>query len=288
MSNLYLNFHIVTLNKKNRKEDLFVLSNVEQRDVFDALKETFKKNKGILLNNKGRLLSYNVDKTKRSISGYVESGEQGFASKFVDLKSAQLVYSRRKQDLELIPFYFLISVPKDSKYCFIAVQTLGLSSPYEVISHLVKKAFNNFDATCKFKAVCENGKLIEQTLKKNGQILKIEAFKAQQPRDKAGDYVSKIYVRQEFSGFSQGILSEIRRDSSKTALSKLFAINEIDNYKLHIKDRKGKTRCLSISSNQATNYDISDIDLNEKGHPKYEELVKVVDEHMENIIELFQ
>lgn len=44
MSNLYLNFHIVTLNKKNRKEDLFVLSNVEQRDVFDALKETFKKN----------------------------------------------------------------------------------------------------------------------------------------------------------------------------------------------------------------------------------------------------
>lgn len=288
MPSLYLNFHIVTLNKKNRKEDLFVLSDIENKDVFEALKKTFKTSKGKLLCSKGYLGNYDVDEEKRSIFGYVESGEQGFTSKFVDLKSHKLVYNRKKQDLELIPFYFLISVPKNSKYCFIAVQTLGLSSPYEVVSYLVKKAFNDFDATCKFKAVCENGKLIEKTLEKNGQILKIEAFKAQQPQDMAGDYVSKTYVRQEFSGFSQGILSTIRKDSSKTALSKLFAINEIDNYKLHIKDRKGKTRCLSISSSQATNYDISDIALNEKGHPKYEELMKVAAEYMENIIELFQ
>lgn len=288
MPNLYLNFHIVTLNKKNRKEDLFILSDIDQKDAFNALKKAFAKNKGGLLDNKGRLADYKIDESKRSIFGYVEAGEQGFTSRFVDLGSQKLVYNRKRQDLELIPFYFLISIPKDSKYCFIAVQTLGLSSPYDVISHLVKKAFNSFNATCKFKAVCENGKLIEQTLKNHGQILKIEAFKAQQPRDKAGDYVSKIFVRQEFSGFSQGIISKIRKNSSKTALSKLFAIEEIDNYKLHIKDRKGKTRCLSISSNQATNYDISDIELNDKGHPKYEQLVEITDEYMANIVELFQ
>lgn len=288
MPNLYLNFHIVTLNKKNRKEDLFILSDIDQKDAFNALKKTFAKNKEVLINDKGRLVSYSTDEAKRSIFGYIETGEQGFTSKFMNLKSKKFVYDRKQQDLELIPFYFLISVPKNSKYCFIAVQTLGLSSPYDVISHLVKKAFNSFDATCKFKAVCENGKLIEQTLKNHGQILKIEAFKAQQPRDKAGDYVSKIFVRQEFSGFSQGIISKIRKNSSKTALSKLFAIEEMDNYKLHIKDRKGKTRCLSISSNQATNYDISDIELNDKGHPKYEQLVEITDEYMGNIVELFQ
>lgn len=288
MPNLYLNFHVVTLNRKSRKEDLFVLSDIEQKDAFDVLKKIFAENKGVLLDSKGRLTDYEIDENKRSIFGYVEAGEQGFTSSFVDLGSQKLVYNRKKQDLELIPFYFLISAPKDSKYCFIAVQTLGLSSPYDVISHLVKKAFNSFDATCKFKAVCENGKLIEQTLKNNGQILKIEAFKAQQPRDKAGDYVSKTFVRREFSGFSQRIISEIINDSSKSSLSTLFAIGEIDNYKLHIKDRKGRKRCLNISSTQATNYDISDIKLNDKGHPEFEEMVKISNEYLENISELFQ
>ena len=140
MPNLYLNFHIVTLNRKSRKEDLFVLSDIEQRDAFDVLKKAFAKNKEVLINDKGRLVSYNTDEAKRSIFGYIESGEQGFTSKFMNLKSKKFVYDRKQQDLELIPFYFLISVPKNSKYCFIAVQTLGLSSPYDVISHLVKKA----------------------------------------------------------------------------------------------------------------------------------------------------
>lgn len=288
MPNLYLNFHIVTLNKRQLKDDLFVLSNIEQKDLFTDLKKSFEKNKGLLINNKGHLASYSVDENKREIYGYIEAGEQGFTSKFLNLDSNELVYNRKKHDLELIPFYFLVSQPKDSKYCFIVVQTLGTSSPYEVVSHIVKQAFKGFDGTCKFKAVCENGKLIEQTLKNNGKVLKIEAFRAEVPREKSNDYVSKVYVKQVFSGFSPKIITEIVRNSSKSSLSTLFAVEEVDNYKLHIKDRKGKTRCLNISSNQATNYDISDIELNDKGHPKFEEILRISNEYLGNIIELFQ
>lgn len=288
MPNLYLNFHIATLNKKQRKDDLFVLSDVNKKDAFDILKKTFETHKNLLINSKGKLSYYKVDEKQRLIYGYVEAGEQGFTSKFVDLDSKKLVYNRKKRDLELIPFYFLVSVPKDSKYCFIVVQTLGMSSPYEVISYIVKKGLNSFDATCKFKAVCENDKLIAQTLKDKGEVLRIEAYTAQEPRDKAGDYVSKTYVRQVFSGFSQSFMSKLIHHNSKNSLTDLLAIDEVDNYKLHIKDSKGKVRCLSISSYQATNYDISDIPLNDQGHPKLDEILKVSQDYLENIVELFQ
>lgn len=188
----------------------------------------------------------------------------------------------------MIPFFFLVSVPKDSKYCFIVVQTLGLSSPYDVVSNIIRQGLKGFDATCRFKAVCENDKLIAQTLKDNGQILKIEAFKAKEPHDKAGDYVSKIYVRQVFSGFSQGFMSKLVANSSKNSLTNLLAIDEVDNYKLHIKDSKGKVRCLSISSYQATNYDISDISLDSKGHPELKEILRTSKDYLEGIIRLFQ
>lgn len=60
--------------------------------------------------------------SSRVISGVLESGEYGFESELVNATNQKTVYKRQRTDAELLPFYFLISVPSDADHAVLILQ----------------------------------------------------------------------------------------------------------------------------------------------------------------------
>lgn len=59
-----------------------------------------------------RVSTLSRDKGKREIEGIIETGEYGFESDFFDVKEQKASYRRKISDAEMLPFYFLLSLPK--------------------------------------------------------------------------------------------------------------------------------------------------------------------------------
>lgn len=50
----------------------------------------------------------------RTVSGWLEGGDYGFEADLFDVSGGQVSYRRKTSDAELLPFYFLLSVPEES------------------------------------------------------------------------------------------------------------------------------------------------------------------------------
>ena len=68
-----------------------------------------------------------LDVDQRCLSGKLEKGEYGFRSVFLNTVSQEVSFKRGKDDAELLPFYFLIGVPKKGR-------GMGARVPMEAIA----------------------------------------------------------------------------------------------------------------------------------------------------------
>lgn len=66
-----------------------------------------------------------IASTKRMISGILESGDYGVEGKIVNRKSKEKKYTKEADDLDIKPFYFLISAPKSHDKGMLVLQRLG-------------------------------------------------------------------------------------------------------------------------------------------------------------------
>jgi len=68
------------------------------------------------LNSKQRkLLSVSKIFSKdRALNGIIETGEYGYESKMYNIKTDSTSYNRQTHDAEMLPFYFLINLPKNT------------------------------------------------------------------------------------------------------------------------------------------------------------------------------
>ncbi len=87
-----------------------------------------------------RINNQKIKTVKRQIRGIIETGEYGFESEIIDTKKGTLKYKRAVEDAELLPFYFLISLPKGKDKGIIILQRFGQFG----ISKILRDSLNQF------------------------------------------------------------------------------------------------------------------------------------------------
>lgn len=63
--------------------------------------------------------------TGRYLSGIIESGEYGTEESIIDSDTGELKYIKVKGDAPMVPFYFMFSVPENSRYGYLILERIG-------------------------------------------------------------------------------------------------------------------------------------------------------------------
>lgn len=80
---------------------------------------------------------------RRIISGVIESGDYGYESTIYSTKDGKKKYKRQIEDTEILPFYFLVYLPKNDNKCFLVLQRFGVYGINSVIQNHLGNYFIN-------------------------------------------------------------------------------------------------------------------------------------------------
>lgn len=73
-----------------------------------------------------RVARVDVSEDLRLIRGIIETGEYGIKSDFVDVETQEVSYQRTTNDAEMLPFYFLLSIPEESEEAILILQRFNI------------------------------------------------------------------------------------------------------------------------------------------------------------------
>lgn len=143
-----LNIYRFKLLNKAKEQQVLSFYN-EEEDLLDTMNnfcDYIHKNIRDYIDTQGKYRTFTLsnrqkkDSEKRIISGYFDSSYTGEKGKIKDRKTNQLKFNIKEKDLFSKEFFYLIHVPKNSKFGFLIVEKKenhGVKSIFEY-------AFNNF------------------------------------------------------------------------------------------------------------------------------------------------
>lgn len=133
---IFLSAYTVRVDKKRGKED----KNKQQQpsycrlntfdgytDLYDVMLAFLQ---GLKTNTKNDtyktyMRAIHVEPDGRSITGVVESGVYGLSNNLRDVETDSVTYKKRKNDADVLPFYFLFYLPKDTNEGVLLLQRTG-------------------------------------------------------------------------------------------------------------------------------------------------------------------
>lgn len=143
-----LNIYRFMLLNKAKEQQVLSFYN-EEEDLLDTMNdfcEYIHKNIRDYIDNQGRYRTFTLsnrqkkDSEKRIISGHFDSAYTGERGKIKDRKTNLLKYKINEKDLLSKDFFYLIHVPKNSKFGFLIVQ----KKENHGVKTIFENAFNNF------------------------------------------------------------------------------------------------------------------------------------------------
>lgn len=102
----------------------------------------------------------------RFISGIIESGDYGTEENIVNIITGKPVYTKKKHESVLIPFYFMFYIPEASKMGFLVIERIGNKGIYSILENKLRQHIApqiKEDFVLKFKPVVIK-KLVEKHL----------------------------------------------------------------------------------------------------------------------------
>ncbi|WP_203427672.1 hypothetical protein [Rippkaea orientalis] len=119
----------------------------------------------------------------RSISGVIESGSYGVSSNLLDVETDSITHKRKENEADVLPFYFLFYLPKETNEGVLILQRTGKSGIRTIFGNFLKKHFSK-----KYRGflleinTLVSKQLIQQILDK-GTIKKLRCVKYDAPTD---------------------------------------------------------------------------------------------------------
>ena len=242
---------------------------------------------------KNRLLlkveTLKIDKMSRTICGIIETGEYGSESKLRDADTQEVVYKKKIKEAGMLPFYFLLDLPKGSEDGILVLQRTGMFGIRKILTAVVDFWFEaKFpDHGLRLHPLAEPGDLEKY---KGGQVETVRFIGYDVPGDIADALNS---VHKKFDGHVELVIvarrgsflnlkDRIRRFFDKEVeLNKFIALKET---KFKYQDVKLKTkvgrsrRTLSLGDHKLLRsyYDITDdVKVDEDtGHPNFDSIDK--------------
>lgn len=268
----------------------------DHADLYDViltfLKEIEKGNKNIT--HKTYIKSINVQHQGRRISGIIESGVYGVASDIRDIETNKTNYKKQRNDADILPFYFLFHLPKDTDEGLLILQRTGKFGIRTSFGNSLDKYFSRQN---KGYFVEINTLVKEEIIKKaisEGIIKKLRCVKYDSSSDSfdgldKGHEETTFDIEYVLSANKIPFLNRIKDFfDNKSDLKKLVEIQdfEYDTVKIEV-DTNGRNQIFDLGKldKSKTSRDISDqITMDSDECPNFESIHKVADNYMNEII----
>lgn len=293
MTKISLSSYTIRVKDRQKGKYLSLDDLLSKGDFYSFVEEYFKvietdlqrdeENKKLIRINNG-----NIRKIKRHIKGVLETGEYGFESDIIDSNTGKSRYKRKPNDAEMLPFYFLISLPKGKDKGIILLQRFGQFGVSKIIRDSMRQflAKKDKNLTLEFFPLVPTN-LVEEYLKK-GNVTKMIFTRFDIPSDLADyfdnrnskDVKGHVEFRVVAARNSKLPVTKslnILRKQGKGA-NKLMEINKFDFNSVkvvvnHNNDRR--TINLENFDRMRAYYDVTgEVKIGSNGHPTYESIDK--------------
>lgn len=303
-----LEVYTLRIRQKNKKDflsffDTFAVNKSISKFITDFIKFNDKlsvdETKQKSMQFQSNTLVNNSD--KGIFSGIIESGDYGTESILVNRKSKKKVYTKKKDDLDIKPFYYLLWIPKDKNVAFVMLQRTGIFG----INSVFTNSFRDYVESKIDQMMVEFSpfvsKQLAQTYLRRGSLKEISLKRYNLPADVVDHLGLKEYTEE--------ILSvEIKIKSKKKGFSfndkigkfiddkdgKFFNIESLENIGMDGEHEEKVTVKLGSSSRVIDLSDTLEIrpyfdidnevikDL-ETGHPTFESIDSIAKQYVKDI-----
>lgn len=274
--------------KPSRSDKFYETSDINGVDMLDLV-YNFVQAKSAPANSEEDqtlLKTVKFEREDRVIHGLMELGKYGYAARGVNVKTEKTSYKRKKNDAEMLPFYFMIYLPKGQESGILLTQRFGHFGLFTSFSKQLKTHFNTSESNSSLliePIVTQS--LIDQ-MEKASETKKIRFRKYEISSDIANQYQNTItsenaYVEYSIiakKGFSfrmKDLLSGSNSNHNKILSIENFSYDEA----LIEVSLNGKKRTIMAGHPEKIRsyYDIhKDVEISSKtGHPSYDSLFLV-------------
>jgi hypothetical protein len=271
-------------------------------DLLEILKEYLKNLKKQFSHDsreKKLLRVLQLTARNRILNGLIETGEYGFESNLYDLGRKAVSHKRNIQEAEMLPFYFLVEIPKDSDHGIILLQRFKQYGMRRILMESLRAHFSvNYPDLKIYVAPLIPGSMVKRYLTE-GRITKVRFVSHTITSDIADAYDSGT-GRQE--GGQLELVLRAKRDGwlplrgrlrafldKKRKLSNFVELEDFkyDDVKIEVElNRNRRTVDLSNLQKIRAYIDVSDqIKIMPNGHPSFESIDYVAKELLNDLKE---
>lgn len=290
MPNIYLTAYTVRLIDKNTGQRQQIHNFFQGQDLFTVMRHYLNllENEPILLEDaqKSFRITRNVpDPTNRKISGIAHNGDYGYSSEIRNIQTNEVTYNRTIEDAELLPFYFLVHLPRGANEGVLVLQRFGVNGIKTVFTDYFREIFSEVYPDTFFDIYPLTPQSVIDEVINNGRFTKIRFIRHGVPTDIADIYSADGDLEEE-GYFEQSI--QVKRKGSLRIGERLTqflngqrpitAIYELpydyETVKVEV-ELNGRYRTIDLAHLERfrANYDISDeVEMGANGHPTFESI----------------
>jgi hypothetical protein len=237
-----------------------------------------------------------IEPDDRKISGVFESGIYGLSSHLRNVDTDSISYKRKKNDADVLPFYFLFYIPQDRNEGILLLQRTGKYGIRTNLGTFIDKYFSDKypGFTVELNALVQED-IIKEMLR-NGNIKKLRCVKYQAPVDRFDgldegheelSYNMEVVLSAHRIPFMRTIKNFLNSGSSVKSLVELRDFNfDYDTVKVDV-EIEGSMRTFDLGClfKARTYYDISDkVTLDTDEHPLFVSMQDVTKSYLNEII----
>lgn len=302
-----LEVYTFKVRKRGDKDNYEILDNFFGKgDFYTFLKDYFDKHDKSLLINEELKRSIQViaekltlNKTKRTISGIIESGDYGFESRIVDSRGRPK-YNKQVFDLDVKPFYFLMYIPLQSDQGFLLLQRTGIYGINNIFKANLEQFFKIQHPDNKIEFSQFLSKELAQRFLTDGGIKEFIFKRKDLPTDIADKFgvnktegeilrVELKIVAKDTFRINRKVKNFINNPNAKFIdLSEVEGIGMDGSQTSSVKVKmSGKTRTIDLSETGKIRpyYDIdSEVTKDKSGHPIFSSIDRIAKEIVAEII----
>lgn len=315
MTAISLSFYEIKIHLPRKRKEVKKLDHLEgsNSDLLPTLHSFFSKlpqfdpNKVDILKGEdwSNLFLERVTSIKdRQFSGIIRTGDDGIGSDLFSGKNGKKEFTRDKHHIEMMPFYFLVDIPVNSKKAILSFQTFGVHGISTKLNSQIRDFLQKIYApkySVKLRVI-HIGNLYLDKIFKDGKLHQIEATKYYTGGDIASVYEGGIKCSYSLSPIKRGLnfkdgMKRIfsRKDEAANVKTMYREVKEIlavelpgkiDEMKIEV-SFGGKRRKIDLEDRTkfATKFDIENDVLKDKtGHPVFSSIDAIAKEIVEQDI----
>lgn len=243
-----------------------------------------------------------VSTADRTISGIIESGDYGFASKFLNIRTEQELFQRSAEDTEILPFYFLLHLPENETKGYLMLQRFGIHGINSIfryhLSQFLRTQFNDLKlemqpvvSTRLFQELIREGNIKEYRLTRYNLPADVtERLGIVESRDSVMSIEVKIVAKRRQA---LPLNNRIRRFVNNPNAA-VFDVRELtalgfdgDHQSKIMVELGGQKRVVDLSDTGQIRpyYDIDhEVEKNETGHPVFDSIDRIAREFLVGLL----